>query len=92
MSQDSCPTLEIQTDATAQNPSGIVVINECDFDAETMTLANQSVEETVPQNEETVPPVATPVVTATVASIEPPTAPPAPTGKAAKAVAPWAAK
>lgn len=34
----NCPTVEIQAKSTDDNPTGIVVINESDFDAETMTL------------------------------------------------------
>ena len=39
MSQYSCPTVSVQGKQTPENPTGIVVINESDFDAETMTLA-----------------------------------------------------
>lgn len=39
MGSNSCPTVAIQGEPSEDNPSGIVVINESDFDAETMTKA-----------------------------------------------------
>lgn len=37
MGPNSCPTCVIQTEPSADNPSGKVVINESDFDEATMT-------------------------------------------------------
>lgn len=37
---ESCATVAIQLEKTEDNPTGIVVINESDFDAETMTKAD----------------------------------------------------
>jgi hypothetical protein len=34
---ESCATVTIQLEKTEDNPTGLVVINESDFDAETMT-------------------------------------------------------
>ena len=44
MGPNSCPTIQIQGQPSDGNPSGIVVINESDFDAETMTLATPAPE------------------------------------------------
>lgn len=37
MGHQTCPTVAIQGEPSEGNPSGIVVINELDFDATTMT-------------------------------------------------------
>jgi hypothetical protein len=37
MSQNSCPTMQIQVEATAGNPDGVLIITVGDFDSETMT-------------------------------------------------------
>jgi hypothetical protein len=37
MGPNSCPTCTIQTEPTEGNPTGKVLINESDFDEETMT-------------------------------------------------------
>lgn len=33
-----CATVQIQTEPSADNPTGVVTVNESDFDAATMTL------------------------------------------------------
>ena len=60
MSHGACQTVAIATEPTPQNPTGIIVINESDFDASTMTLA--TVEEPVVLTE-VKPPVEPPVDT-----------------------------
>ncbi len=82
MSHGTCPTVQIQSEPSEGNPSGIVVINECDFDAETMVLATVSEEDEAP--------VETKTPEAPKAPVEVAPAPKA-TGKAGKVVAPWAA-
>lgn len=79
MGPNSCPTIQIQGQPSDGNPSGIVVINESDFDAETMTLATPA-----PEAPEAPAPEA-PAPEAPAA----PEATPAKSGK--KVVAPWAA-
>lgn len=37
---ESCATVTIQLEKTEANPTGLVVINESDFDADTMTKAD----------------------------------------------------
>lgn len=37
MGPHSCPTVAIQGESSEGNPSGVVIINESDFDPETMT-------------------------------------------------------
>lgn len=75
MGPNSCPTIQIQGQPSDGNPSGIVVINESDFDAATMVKVETSTNAVVEK-----PVEAAVVETKPVAS-----------GKAAKAVAPWAA-
>lgn len=41
---ESCATVAIQLEKTEDNPTGIVVINESDFDAETMTKVEPQAE------------------------------------------------
>ena len=50
---ESCATVAIQLEKTEDNPTGVVVINESDFDAKTMT----KVESEVGQPAEQQPPV-----------------------------------
>lgn len=76
MSIDSCPTIEIQCEPSEENPSGIVVINEIDFDKATMKKVVSS-----NKPEPQVPPVKAPPVEV-----------PAEPSATPKAVAPWAAK
>ena len=40
MGHQTCPTVAIQGEPSEGNPSGIVVINESDFDATTMTMCD----------------------------------------------------
>lgn len=40
MGHQTCPTVAIQGEPSEGNPSGIVVINELDFDATTMTMCD----------------------------------------------------
>lgn len=35
-----CPTVQIQIEPSESNPSGVVVINESDYDPETMKLVS----------------------------------------------------
>lgn len=58
-----CPTVKIQMEPSAENPSGVVVINESDFDAATMVLDGASV---------ATPVVAEPVVLSVVNKVTPP--------------------
>lgn len=44
----NCPTVQIQMEPSEDNPSGVVTINESDFDAETMTLWEAPVVPVVP--------------------------------------------
>lgn len=41
MGEHSCPTVAIQCKPSESNPSGVVLINESDFDAATMTKAGE---------------------------------------------------
>ena len=54
-----CPTVEIQTEVRDNNPTGVIVINESDFDPETMILVGAEVK---PSTAKSVvnPPVITP--------------------------------
>lgn len=79
MGPNSCPTIQIQGQPSDGNPSGIVVINAADFDAETMTLATPAHE---------APEAPAPEAPAPEAPAAP-EATPAKSGK--KVVAPWAA-
>ena len=45
---ESCATVAIQMEKTEDNPTGIVVINESDFDADTMTKADVPEQAPVP--------------------------------------------
>lgn len=84
-----CPTVTIQTEPSDGNPTGHVVINASDYNAETMTLVNP---EEAPKAPEAPPaPPEAPVAQTTTA----PPAPPAPVVAETtppKVVAPWAAK
>jgi hypothetical protein len=63
MSQYSCPTVAIQLEITPENPTGIVLINESDFDAATMTKtvsADVIVAETVEAPVEVAPKIVAP--------------------------------
>jgi hypothetical protein len=57
MAPNSCPTVAIQGEPSEGNPSGIVVINESDFDEATMTLCAipeptvETAPETAPQGD-----------------------------------------
>lgn len=76
MEPNTCQTVAIQCKPSEGNPSGIVVINAEDFDADTMTKAEAPQEPEAPKGQE-VP------VTNSGAPVVNPTA---------KVVAPWAAK
>ena len=58
-----CPTVKIRMEPSEGNPSGVVVINESDFDATTMVLDGAAV---------AVPVVAEPVVLSVVNKVTPP--------------------
>lgn len=49
---ESCATVAIQLEPSADNPTGIVVINASDFDEATMTKA-ATPEQQAPQNQQT---------------------------------------
>jgi hypothetical protein len=82
MSQHSCPTVAIQMEPSEGNPTGVVIVNESDFDEATMTKADVSAEvvpvEVVPVDVVPVDPV-DPVVTTAAVPV-------------AKVVAPWKTK
>ena len=42
---ESCATVTIQLEKTEANPTGLVVINESDYDAETMTKVEPQAEQ-----------------------------------------------
>ena len=78
----SCKTVTILTEQSKENPSGHVIINESDFNPETMTLADDE----APAEED-------PKVPANAEAVNQPVVPPVEASKeAAKVVAPWAAK
>ena len=65
MGHQTCPTVAIQGEPSEGNPSGIVVIDESDFDATTMTKCEMPAEpvvEVVPteQTDATVPKIVAP--------------------------------
>jgi hypothetical protein len=52
----SCPTVTIQVEKTEDNPTGLVVINESDYNPETMTKVDPVPEQQQPASTEQQPP------------------------------------